>query len=176
MDPVRPTIRVPNLPQDAQIDFDAALLSIDSFQPPEIEGEFEVEEIIAMQWTRAGRSGRKVREYRVKWLGYDSTHNSWVSEDDLHCPQFLHEFDSRRRSSLRLQTTKAVGRASLAATRISCHSAAITTWGGGSMSGCACGDEYVRVFLGLQRPKRTGGETASNRRNSHFHWSNQLQH
>lgn len=36
------------------------------------------------------------REFLVKWSGYDISHNSWVVENDLNCPELLKEYLSKR--------------------------------------------------------------------------------
>lgn len=37
------------------------------------------------------------RAYLVLWKGYDSSHNSWVLESDLHCPTILKEYKQSQR-------------------------------------------------------------------------------
>lgn len=34
-------------------------------------------------------------EYFLKWTGYDESHNTWVSENRLHCDKLLMEFEQK---------------------------------------------------------------------------------
>ena len=59
--------------------------------PPDLvdgEEEYEVEEILDSR--KHGR-GRKI-QYLVKWKGYPSADNQWVSWDDMHAEEALAEF------------------------------------------------------------------------------------
>jgi hypothetical protein len=70
--------------------------------PEIIDGEsyFRVEAVLAMRERSAGRSGKgkrrrpPVREFLIKWAGYDDTHNSWEPENNL-TPDLVAEFLSR---------------------------------------------------------------------------------
>ena len=31
-------------------------------------------------------------QYKVRWTGFNNTRNSWVSLEDLHCPELLTRF------------------------------------------------------------------------------------
>lgn len=37
------------------------------------------------------------RAYLVRWAGYDSSHDSWVFETDLHCPTILKKYKQSQR-------------------------------------------------------------------------------
>jgi hypothetical protein len=62
--------------------------------PPDIvqgEEEYEVEYI--RDERRKGRG--KKREYLVHWMGYPSSDDSWVSEEDLNAPELLTEYQKQ---------------------------------------------------------------------------------
>jgi len=68
--------------------------------PEVIEGEtwYKVETILAERFksVRAGRGKRKktVREFLIKWLGYDESHNSWEPESNI-TPEIVAEYLSK---------------------------------------------------------------------------------
>src|SRR5260221_1620648 len=69
--------------------------------PDTIEGEpeWEVEKIIKMHLY-----GRwKKKQYLVRWKDYSPAHDSWVSEEDLHTPELLAEFQRTPNSIRTLQ-------------------------------------------------------------------------
>ncbi|KAJ0391237.1 hypothetical protein ATCC90586_011143 [Pythium insidiosum] len=81
-------------------DLDAALLPEDSWQPDEEAGEYAVEELRDVRWVSSGtRSGRRHKEYLVKWQGYDEP--DWVREDQLSCGRLQYEFDQAHRARSR---------------------------------------------------------------------------
>ena len=51
--------------------------------------EYEIEDILEE------RINLKNKQYLVKWVGYDDTHNSWVKEKDLHAPKLLKEWGKK---------------------------------------------------------------------------------
>ncbi|KAJ0390696.1 hypothetical protein P43SY_010221 [Pythium insidiosum] len=66
-------------PQSTRFDFDEAMLPEDSFERPLGDDEYE---------------GRPLREYLVKWTGYDEP--TWVSEADLTAPALLDDYERAR--------------------------------------------------------------------------------
>ncbi|KAJ0390947.1 hypothetical protein P43SY_011274 [Pythium insidiosum] len=81
-------------------DFDAALLPEDSWEPDEHDGVFEVEALLDVRWVTSGtRSGRRHKEYLVKWHGYDEP--DWVRLEQLNCGRLIYEFDQTRRAQSR---------------------------------------------------------------------------
>ncbi|OWZ10003.1 hypothetical protein PHMEG_00017215 [Phytophthora megakarya] len=52
-------------------DFDEALLPEHSWEPNSAYQEYEVEGILDLKWTKCTRNAKRVREYLVKWKGYD---------------------------------------------------------------------------------------------------------
>jgi chromobox protein 5 len=58
-----------------------------------VQGEEEYEVEYIRDERRKGR-GRK-REYLVHWMGYPSSDDSWVSEEDLNAPELLTEYQKQ---------------------------------------------------------------------------------
>jgi len=58
------------------------------------KGHYKVEEVLEEHTTDTGRS-----EYKVKWVGYNNHHNSWVVEEDLHANCLLEQFQASRSSA-----------------------------------------------------------------------------
>ncbi|KAJ0392369.1 hypothetical protein P43SY_007988 [Pythium insidiosum] len=81
-------------PGMARLDFDEALLPEDSFDPDESRGEFEVEKVIDHRDRRLTRQGRPIREYLVRWVGYDEP--SWVPATDLNAAGLLDDYEHSR--------------------------------------------------------------------------------
>ncbi|OWY97653.1 reverse transcriptase, partial [Phytophthora megakarya] len=88
-----------DIPEDD--DFDAALLREDSWEPDEGSGEFEVEAILDVRWVTRTRTSRRVKEYQVKWKGYEAP--DWVPQGHLNCGRLLYEFDQGERARARFQ-------------------------------------------------------------------------
>ncbi|OWZ12982.1 reverse transcriptase, partial [Phytophthora megakarya] len=86
-----------NIPEDD--DFDAALLREDSWEPDEGSGEYEVEAILDVRWVTRTRTSRRVKEYQVKWKGYEGS--VWVPQGHLNCGRLLYEFDQGERARVR---------------------------------------------------------------------------
>ena len=63
--------------------------------PPEIidgKEEYEVELIIDDHYIRQG--WKRKRQFLVKWKGYPRSENSWVSEEDMHAPGLLANYQA----------------------------------------------------------------------------------
>ncbi|GMF11533.1 unnamed protein product [Phytophthora lilii] len=56
---------------EARLDFDEELLPEDSWEPDRLAGEYEVECILDDRTPLSTGTGRAVREFKVKWVGYD---------------------------------------------------------------------------------------------------------
>ncbi|CAG9760546.1 unnamed protein product [Ceutorhynchus assimilis] len=54
----------------------------------EEEGLYSVDEILGV------RIENGVKEYLLKWTGYDNTHNSWVPEGQLDCLRKIRVFEA----------------------------------------------------------------------------------
>ncbi|OWY97360.1 reverse transcriptase [Phytophthora megakarya] len=57
--------------------FDAALLPEGSWEPGLVNQEYEVDEIVDLRWTKRSRNAKRIREYRIKWKGYNKL--QWLS-------------------------------------------------------------------------------------------------
>lgn len=52
-----------------------------------MEGDFEVEKIVSKRLRNGGI------QYRLKWVGFSSKENSWVSIEYMKCPRLIYEFE-----------------------------------------------------------------------------------
>lgn len=52
--------------------------------------QYEVESLLDDQFI-------SVRQFLVRWKGYDSQHDSWVFETDLNCPRMLRKYDQSKK-------------------------------------------------------------------------------
>jgi hypothetical protein len=73
--------------------FDLGLLPEDSFDPRNEDDEYEITEVLDHREERVAPQGRKLRDYLVRWLGYDEP--DWVAEEDVHAPALLEEYEER---------------------------------------------------------------------------------
>ncbi|OWZ01335.1 hypothetical protein PHMEG_00027300 [Phytophthora megakarya] len=96
--PERPSEAM-NIPEDD--DLDAALLREDSWEPDEGSGEYEVEEILEVRWVTRTRTSRRVKEYQVKWKGYEAP--GWVPQGHLNYGRLLNDFDQGEQARVRFQ-------------------------------------------------------------------------
>ncbi|OWZ10371.1 reverse transcriptase [Phytophthora megakarya] len=78
--PKRPTVRTEI---DDEDDRDAALLPEDSWEVDNTNNEYEVEENLDLSWSKRTRTSKRIREYLVKWKGYDEP--NWVPLAQLSC-------------------------------------------------------------------------------------------
>ena len=90
---ISPTTR-PRDSMEVQGEFDEALLPEDSWEADQEAGEFEVEEIRDDRWKKKTRNGRRMKEYLVKWVGYDKP--TWEPEENLSCTALLFEYDAKK--------------------------------------------------------------------------------
>jgi hypothetical protein len=49
--------------------------------------EFAIDAIVDERWIK--RRKKRIHEYRVKWKGYDSSHNSWKTPRDINAPRLI---------------------------------------------------------------------------------------
>ncbi|OWZ11556.1 hypothetical protein PHMEG_00015413 [Phytophthora megakarya] len=94
--PKRLSLRLDILEDD---DFDAALLPEDSWEPDSVHQEYEVEEIADLRWTICTRNARRIREYLIKWKGYDEL--QWLPVSQLNCGFLLYKFNQSARVTAR---------------------------------------------------------------------------
>ncbi|POM66564.1 Hypothetical protein PHPALM_17556 [Phytophthora palmivora] len=100
--PKRPTVEIEVNEDDA---FDAALLPEDSWEPDVVNDEYEVERILDLRWAKRTRTSRRIREYLVKWRGYDEI--EWLPVSKLNCGALLYEFNQGARARARFQAMQA---------------------------------------------------------------------
>ncbi|POM66005.1 Hypothetical protein PHPALM_18202 [Phytophthora palmivora] len=102
--PRRPTIEL-EIPEDD--DFDAALLPEDSWEPFAENDEYEVEKILDTRWGKRTRTSKRLREYLVKWKGYDEA--EWLPLSKLNCGALtlLYAFNQSARARARFQAMQA---------------------------------------------------------------------
>ncbi|OWZ17156.1 hypothetical protein PHMEG_0008949 [Phytophthora megakarya] len=87
--------------EGARFDFDENLLPEDSWMPDKVAGEFEVEAILDDRTPMSTSTDRPVREFEVKWVGYEST--TWEPASNLSCGGLLYEYLRNKKSEQRLQ-------------------------------------------------------------------------
>ncbi|GMF37402.1 unnamed protein product [Phytophthora fragariaefolia] len=96
----------PKMPKAYQaLDFDEELLPEDSLEPAMLAGEFEVESILDDRQPMETSTRRSVREFLVKWVGYDEP--TWEPMISLSCGGLLFEYVREKRSSQRFQMVQA---------------------------------------------------------------------
>ncbi|OWZ12657.1 LOW QUALITY PROTEIN: hypothetical protein PHMEG_00014143 [Phytophthora megakarya] len=98
----RPSAR---LTQDAneasRLDFDEDLFPEDNWEPGPVAGEFEVEAILDDRTPLSPSTERAVREFKVKWVGYDDP--TWEPASNLSCGGLLFDYLREKCRDRRLQ-------------------------------------------------------------------------
>ncbi|GMF60115.1 unnamed protein product [Phytophthora fragariaefolia] len=98
----RPKVRLAReLTEEARLDFDEELLPEDSWEPDSLAGEYEVEFILDDRRPMETSTRRSVREFLVKWVGYDEP--TWEPMTNLSCGGLLYDYLREKRSSQRFQ-------------------------------------------------------------------------
>ncbi|GMG18160.1 unnamed protein product [Phytophthora fragariaefolia] len=98
----RPKVRLTReLTDEARLDFDEELLPEDSWEPDSLAGEYEVESILDDRRPMETSTRRSVREFLVKWVGYDEP--TWEPMNNLSCGGLLYDYLREKRSSQRFQ-------------------------------------------------------------------------
>ncbi|GMF33603.1 unnamed protein product [Phytophthora fragariaefolia] len=98
----RPKVRLTReLTDEARLDFDEDLLPEDSWEPDSLAGEYEVESILDDRRPMETNTRRSVREFLVKWVGYDEP--TWEPMTNLSCGGLLCDYLREKRSSQRFQ-------------------------------------------------------------------------
>ncbi|OWY91265.1 hypothetical protein PHMEG_00040227 [Phytophthora megakarya] len=103
----RPKARlVRDVADEARLDFDEELLPEDSWMPDEVAGEFEVEVILDDRTPMSTSTDRPVREFEVKWVGYEST--TWEPSSNLSSGGLLYDYLRNKKGAQRLQMVQVV--------------------------------------------------------------------
>ncbi|GMF34043.1 unnamed protein product [Phytophthora fragariaefolia] len=89
------------------LDFDEELLPEDSWEPDSLAREYEVESILDDRRPMESSTRRSVREFLVKWVGYDEP--TWEPMTNLSCGGLLYGYLREKRSSQRFQMIKVAG-------------------------------------------------------------------
>ncbi|KAE9286022.1 hypothetical protein PF008_g26770 [Phytophthora fragariae] len=98
----RPKVRLaPEVDEESRVDFDEELLLEDSWEPGHPSGEYEVETILDDRTPLSTRTNRAVREFKVKWVGYEEP--TWEPAANLSCGGLLYDYLRQKRSDRRLQ-------------------------------------------------------------------------
>ncbi|KAH7465637.1 uncharacterized protein KRP23_12177 [Phytophthora ramorum] len=98
----RPKSRLaPEVTEDTRLDFDEELLPEDSWEPDQLAGEYEVEAILDDRSPLSTGTSRAVREFKVKWIGYNEP--TWEPASNLSCGGLLYDYLRTRHSERRLQ-------------------------------------------------------------------------
>ncbi|OWY97186.1 hypothetical protein PHMEG_00032348, partial [Phytophthora megakarya] len=98
----RPKARLArDIAEEAILDFDEELLPEDSWMPDEVAGDFEVDAILDDRTPMSTSTDRPVREFEVKWVGYEST--TWESASNLSCGGILYDYLRNKKNEQRLQ-------------------------------------------------------------------------
>ncbi|POM72108.1 Hypothetical protein PHPALM_11233 [Phytophthora palmivora] len=98
----RPKSRlIPEVTEETRLNFDEELLPEDSWEPDQLAGEYEVEAILDDRIPLSTSTERAVREFKVKWLGYDEP--TWEPASNLSCGGLLYDYLREKRSDRRLQ-------------------------------------------------------------------------
>lgn len=84
---VAPTIAAP-APAAAVSSSSAAPMDVSDSDDEESTKEYVVEKILKKRETAAG-----VTQYFIKWVGYDSSENTWEPEENLNCGELIEKFD-----------------------------------------------------------------------------------
>ncbi|OWZ13117.1 hypothetical protein PHMEG_00013624 [Phytophthora megakarya] len=92
--PKRPSLRIDDLEED---DFDAALLPEDSWEPDRIGSMCGSN--VDLRWTKRTRNAKRIREYLIKWKGYDEL--QWLPVSQLNCGSLLYKFNQSARTKAR---------------------------------------------------------------------------
>ncbi|KAG3231811.1 hypothetical protein PI124_g23095 [Phytophthora idaei] len=106
--PSRPRTRLThNVTEESRLDFDEELLPEDSWEPDRLAGEFEVEAILDDRMPLSTSTERSVREFKVKWVGYDEP--TWEPVSNLSCGGLLYDYLRAKKCDRRLQMVQVAG-------------------------------------------------------------------
>ncbi|OWZ05620.1 hypothetical protein PHMEG_00022257 [Phytophthora megakarya] len=87
--------------EEERFDFDKELLPEDNWMSVEVAGEFEVEAILDDKTSMSTSTDWPVREFEVKWVGYEST--TWEAASNFSCGGLLYTYLRNKKSEQRVQ-------------------------------------------------------------------------
>ncbi|POM67108.1 Hypothetical protein PHPALM_16941 [Phytophthora palmivora] len=93
--------RTPEVAEETRLDFGEELLPEDSWEPGQLAGKYEVEAILDDLVPLSTGTKRAVREFNVKWLGYDKP--TWEPASSLSCGGLLYDYLREKRSDRRVK-------------------------------------------------------------------------
>ncbi|ETN01098.1 hypothetical protein PPTG_17530 [Phytophthora nicotianae INRA-310] len=100
--PSRPKTRLTQeVTEDIRFDFDEELLPEGSWEPDHLAGEYEVKAILDDRMPQSTSTERAVREFKVKWVGYDEL--TWELSSNLSCGGLFYDYLRVKKSERRLQ-------------------------------------------------------------------------
>ncbi|KAG3059348.1 hypothetical protein PI124_g14374 [Phytophthora idaei] len=91
--------------EESRLGCDEDLLPEDSWEPDRLTGEFDVEAIFDDRMPLSTSTERSVREFKVKWVGYDEL--TWEPASNLSCGGLLYDYLRAKKSDRRLQMVQA---------------------------------------------------------------------
>ncbi|GMF38672.1 unnamed protein product [Phytophthora fragariaefolia] len=98
----RPKVRLTReLTDEARLKFDEELLPEDSWEPDSLAGQYEVEFILDDRRPMETSTRRSVREFLVKWVGYDEP--TWEPMTNLSCGGLHYDYLREKRSFQRFK-------------------------------------------------------------------------
>ncbi|OWZ15986.1 hypothetical protein PHMEG_00010284 [Phytophthora megakarya] len=96
-----PVVHVSPLKANSRLHFEEELSPEDSCEPGHLAGDFDVEPILDDRVPLLTSTERAVRDFLVKWVGYDTP--TWEPASDLSCEGLLYDYLREKRCGRRLQ-------------------------------------------------------------------------
>ncbi|GMF22525.1 unnamed protein product [Phytophthora fragariaefolia] len=94
-------LELPDRSEHTRLGFDEELLPEDSWEPDPLAGEYEIETILDDKTPLSTCTERPVREFLVKWVGYDEP--TWEPASNLSCGGLVYDYLRHKRSEQRFQ-------------------------------------------------------------------------
>ncbi|KAE8953041.1 hypothetical protein PR001_g33040 [Phytophthora rubi] len=86
----------PDVTEDSRFDLDEELLPEDSWEPDGLAGESEVLEILDDRMPMSTRTGRPIREFKIKWADQDEP--TWEPNSNLSCGGMLYDYFAAKKA------------------------------------------------------------------------------
>ncbi|POM70409.1 Hypothetical protein PHPALM_13157 [Phytophthora palmivora] len=97
--------RIDEMLDDFRVRLEVEDTGYHSWEPDAENDEYEVEKILDTRWGKRTRTSKRLREYLVKWKGYDET--EWLPLSKLNYGALLYEFNQSARARGRFQAMQA---------------------------------------------------------------------